>query len=173
MIIDPAPFKDFLRKLQATRDAVRGMEIAEVNRVADRHLARCKKNTDVGDSPYSPQLRLGWERSGAVDTGNGAQAEVYNAVNHAAFYEFGHRQTPGRVIFIEMRPGQSKYGYAAKQVKSGRHAGQWGIFLRLKKSFVKGKFVMTDSEKNAQVELDRAARKIERRIWEGFSGGRT
>ncbi len=48
--------------------------------------------------------------------------------------------------------------------KSGKHKGQWGIWIRLKKPYVKGAFVMTSSEKKVQLELDRAAQRIEASI---------
>ena len=67
-------------------------------------------------------------------------------------------------MFIELRPGVSKYGRAAQMQKSGKHKGQWGIWIRLKKPYVKGAFVMTSSEKKVQLELDRAAQRIEASI---------
>lgn len=136
----------------------------EVNRIADRHLARCKQNTAVGDSPDSPTLRNRWDRSGVRKVAGGFEAEVFNPVEYASHYEFGHRQTPGRVIFIELRSGGQKYGIKARQIKSGPNAGKWGIYLRLKQPYVKGAFVMTDSEKVAQRELDAAARRMDERI---------
>lgn len=71
---------------------------------------------------------------------------------------------PGRIIFIELRPGESVYGYPAREVKSGKFAGQWGVTLRLKKAYVKGAFVMTESEWQAQRELDAAAGRIAKQI---------
>lgn len=136
----------------------------EVNRIADRHLARCKQNTTVGDGPDSPTLRSRWDRSGVRKTAGGFSAEVFNPVEYASHYEYGHRQTPGRVVFIELRSGGQKYGIRARQIKSGPNAGKWGIYLKLKNPYVKGAFIMTDSEKTAQRELDAAALRMEERI---------
>ncbi|MEG0839857.1 MAG: HK97 gp10 family phage protein [Hydrogenoanaerobacterium sp.] len=164
MLLDPQPFREYLRKLSSAHERIKGMSEAAVNRAADRHLARCKKNTAVGTSPYSPTLRLRWDRSNVHFMSNGVFAEVFNPAEYAAYYEYGHRQKPGRLIFIEMRPGETKYGRAAKKTKSGK----WGIYMRLKKSYVKGAFVMTDSEEKAQKELDNAVKRIEAEIRGSF-----
>lgn len=164
MIIDTKPFKEYREKLKRSRELLRPLMEAELNRAAVRHLARCKKGTPVGISPDSPTLRDRWDRSGVRITPDGVIAEVFNPTEYAAFWEFGHRQTPGRIIFIELRPGESVYGYPAREVKSGKFAGQWGVTLRLKKAYVKGAFVMTESEWQAQRELDAAAGRIAKQI---------
>lgn len=168
MLIDPQPYKDFIKRLQKVREAAKAQASAELNTIADRHLSRCKDNTATGSSPYSPTLGPAWDRSGVIETIGGLQAEVFNPKDYASFYELGHRQEPGRLVFIELRPGESKYGYSAQMAKSGKHKGQWGIWIRLKKPYVKGAFVMTDSEKKAQKELDAAARRIEKIIQRGI-----
>lgn len=168
MIIDPEPYKQFVKQLKQVREIAKAQGTAELNSIADRHLARCKDNTATGSSPDSPTLGPAWDRSGVVETIGGLQAEVFNPKDFASFYELGHRQTPGRLVFIELRPGESKYGQAAHLVKSGKHKGQWGIWIRLKKPYVKGAFVMTDSEKKAQKELDVAAQHIEETIRKGL-----
>lgn len=168
MIINPEPYKEYAKKLKRVREAARAQAHMELNNIADRHLARCKDNTATGSSPDSPTLGPAWDRSGVVETIGGLQAEVFNPKDYASYYEYGHRQTPGRLVFIELRPGESKYGQAAQLVKTGKHKGQWGIWIRLKKPYVKGAFVMTDSEKKAQKELESAARRIEETIQKGL-----
>lgn len=164
MLINPAPYEKFTKQLKLAREIAKSQGTVELNAIADRHLARCKDNTATGSSPDSPTLGPAWDRSGVVETIGGLQAKVFNPKDYASHYEFGHRQRPGRLVFIELRPGASKYGQAAELQKSGKHKGQWGIWIRLKKPYVKGAFVMTDSEKKAQKELDRAARHIEETI---------
>lgn len=154
---DVRELRNFARALERReRNGLRQEMAAAVNRAADRHLARCVENTDAGDSPDSPDLRNRWDRSAAVPTAWGAEAEVFNPLEYASYYEYGHRQTPGRIVFAELRPGAVKYGRAARKQKDGR----WGIFLRLRRSFVPGRYVMTRSEERAQEELDRAGRRI-------------
>lgn len=154
----------YIRQLEGLEKELEGAVRQEVNRIADRHLARCKQNTAVGDSPDSPTLRNRWDRSGVRKRAGSLEAEVFNPVEYASHYELGHRQTPGRVVFIELRPGGQKYGIPARKIESGPNAGKWGIYLKLKQPYVKGAFVMTDSEKQAARELDAAARRMEERI---------
>lgn len=161
MLIDPKPYKEYAKKLKRAKEKARAQARIELSSITDRHLARCVDNTATGSSPDSPTLSLAWDRSGVVETAKGLQAEVFNPKDYASHYEYGHRQTPGRLIFIELRPGMSKYGRAAALVKTGKHKGKWGIWLRLKKSYVKGAYVMTDSEKKAQKELDGAALRLQ------------
>lgn len=166
--MDTRPFRQFIGKMKTTQRLLDGETEKQMNRVTDRHLARVKKNTDVGDSPYSPTLRNAWDRSGVHFMSDGVYSEVFNPTEYGPSYEFGHRQTPGRLVFIELAPGQQKYGQAAREIKKGKHQGKWGIYIRLKKPFVKGKFVMTDSETKAQAELDAACRRIEAMIRKGL-----
>jgi hypothetical protein len=166
--LDVRPFREHLYKLKRLQKEIDAEVETQLNRVTDRHFGRVKKNTDPGDSPDSPTLRGRWERSGVHFMSDGVYAEVFNPVEYAAYYEYGHRQTPGRIVFIELKPGQQKYGQAAKEIKRGKYAGKWGIYVRLKKPFVKGRFVMTDSEKRAQPELDAACRRIEAFIRKGL-----
>lgn len=168
MGFDTSELRAFIARLEKAKLDARQLSEREVNWITDRHLARCKQNTSVGPSPYSPTLRDGWGRSAAFRSGGRVLARVFNPVYYASWYEFGHRQTPGRVIFAELKPGKSLYGIPAKKVTSGRHKGKWGVFLRLKQPRVKGQYVMTDSEERAQKELDAAARRIEKKIWEGL-----
>lgn len=160
MIIDSRPFREYIYKMKAAQQGIAGKMEAELNRVTDRHLARCKKNTPVGISPDSPDLRNRWDRSGVHWMANGLYSEAFNTAKHAPYWEFGHRQRPGRLVFIELSPGQSVYGIPAREVKSGKYVGKWGVTIKLVKSYVKGAFVMTDSEQKAQRELDAAAARI-------------
>lgn len=168
MSIDTRELREFIGKLKSAKEAARGIQKRELNRITDRHLARIKRNTPVGLSPDSPTLRDRWDRSGVVESGTEMSTETFNTAHYAPFWEFGHRQKPGRLVFIELSPGQQLYGQAAREVKSGKYAGKWGITIRLKKPFVKGAFVMTDSEAKAQKELDAACRRIEAKIREGL-----
>lgn len=169
MSMDTRELRDFIGKLKSTKAAARGIQKQELSRVTDRHLARIKRNTPVGISPDSPTLRDRWDRSGVVDMGTEMSTETFNTARHAPFYEFGHRQKPGRLVFIELESGRQLYGQAAREIKKGKYAGKWGITIRLKKPFVKGAFVMTDSEAKAQKELDAACRRIEAKISEGLA----
>lgn len=168
MGFDTSELRAFIARLEKAKQDARQLSEQEINRITDRHLARCKKNTSVGPSPYSPTLRDGWSRSVAMRLSGRVLARVFNSVYYALWYEFGHKQTPGRIIFVELKPGKSLYGIPAQKVTSGRHKGKWGIFLRLKQPRVKGQYVMTNSEELAQKELDAAARRIEKKIWEGL-----
>lgn len=164
MIIDTALFKDYINKLKAAEAGISELIKIELNRAADRHLARCKKNTPTGISPDSPSLCDKWDRSGVVQVGNDHLAEVFNSAGYASFWEFGRRQTPERIVFIELLPGQSIYGYPAREVKSGKHAGKWGVTIPLKSPYARGAFVMTGSEQLDRRELDAAASKISKEI---------
>lgn len=163
-LIDPAPFLAYAQKMRSARYAADALMRSELNTATDRHLGRCKKNTPVGVGPDSPTLRDRWDRSGVHGMADGLYSEVFNTAHYAAYWEFGHRQKPGRVIFIELSPGGSVYGRPAVQVKKGKLAGKWGVSLMLKKNYVKGRFVMTDSEKKAKRGLDAAVRRIEASI---------
>lgn len=161
MSLDTVPFREYAGKLKGILSQIEAQQHEALNRVADRHLARCKKNTQVGVSPDSPTLRNAWDRSGVLRVKGGMLAEVFNSARHAPFYEFGHRQTSGRLVFIELRPGAELYGRAAQLIKKGKHTGKWGITVRLKRPYVPGAFVMTESEKKAQQELDAAVKRME------------
>lgn len=141
----------------------------EVNKIADRHLARVVKNTPAGDSPDSPTLKNTWDRSGVITTADGVSAEVFNPTDYASYFEFGHRQKPGRFVFIELTPGAEKYGQRAREITKGKHAGKWGIFVKLKKPFVKGRFVLTDSEEKSKKELEAAANRISKKLKEALT----
>lgn len=135
-----------------------------LNNVTDRHLSRCIKNTDVGDSPDSPTLRNNWDRTPVTKTASGYEADVFNPTEYASFYEYGHRQQVGKIIFIELRPGVRKYGQTSRLQKNGKY----GIFLRLKAPFVKGRYVLTNSETKAEHELRIVAENVLKKFGEGL-----
>lgn len=168
MSLETGAFKSYLHQMKTLLSMLEDYEREAVNKTVDRHLARCKKNTQAGTSPDSPTLRNAWDRSGVLRVQGSFLAEVFNTARYAPYYEFGHRQTPGRLVFVELRPGAELYGKPAKQVKKGRNAGKWGIIIRLKKPYVPGAFVMTDSEKKAQRELDAAVKGLEAIIRKGL-----
>lgn len=167
-LFDPAALRKAIKQFENVRNSTNALMRSELHKITDRHLARCKKNTAVGISSDSPTLRFHWDRSGVHEMADGLYAEVFNNASYASFYEFGHRQKPGRIVFIELSPGGAVYGRPALEVKTGKHKGKWGIFIKLKKSYVKGRFVMTDSEQKVQQELDTAAKRIEKAIEEGL-----
>ena len=166
--IDPKGLKQLRSNLQEVKSFAEALAKEEVNRITDRHLARVVKNTPAGDSPDSPTLKNKWDRSGVINTVDGVAAEVFNPTDYASYFEFGHRQKPGRFVFIELTPGAEKYGQRAREITKGKHAGKWGIFIKLKNSFVKGRFVLTDSEEKANKELEAAAKRISKKIQEAL-----
>jgi len=95
------------------------------NELGARLLAKAIKRTPVDKGT----LRRGWDASigaKAVNTGGGYTVTITNSVEYASYVEFGHRQTPGRYV-----PAIGK---------------------RLKKSWVKGKFMLTISEEELRKE---------------------
>lgn len=166
MKFDTKEIKSLRRNIRGLKVLTRSVLRDEMNGIADRHLARCIKNTDVGDSPDSPTLRNAWDRTPVLSTRAGVKAEVFNPIEYASFYEQGHRQQPGRIVFIELSAGTRKYGQIAKVQKNGKS----GIFIKLVKPYVKGRFVLLSSEKIAQKELDHAAMKIDKIIEEAHNG---
>lgn len=83
------------------------------NEIAIRLLRRIKQKTPVKEGT----LRNGWAIGKITQKGNSYTIEIINPVEHASYVEYGHRQTPGRFV-----PAIGK---------------------RLKKSWVKGRFMMT------------------------------
>lgn len=163
MKFDSSGIKQHLKDIEKLKASIPSLMSDALNKVTDRHLSRVVANTPAGDSPDSPNLRNRWDRSGVVETLDGVTAEVFNTAEYASYFENGHRQTPGRLVFIELTPGAKKYGQVAKE-----HKGKWGIFIRLKKPFVKGKFVLLNSEKQSQEELNIFADLIFKKIKEGL-----
>ena len=71
-------------------------------------------------------LRRNWTVSDVRKNGSNYEIEVSNSTEYASYVEYGHRQTPGRYV-----PAIGK---------------------RLKKSWVKGKFMLTISEEELRKE---------------------
>ena len=71
-------------------------------------------------------LRRNWTVSDVRKNGGNYEIEVLNSTEYASYVEYGHRQTPGRYV-----PAIGK---------------------RLKKSWVKGKFMLTISEEELRKE---------------------
>lgn len=165
---DTRGLKDLKNNLKQLTSYTETLAKEEVNKITDRHLARVVRNTPAGDSPDSPNLKNRWDRSTVITAANEVSAEVFNPTEYASYFEFGHRQTPGRIVFIELTKGAEKYGQKAREIKKGVHSGKWGIFIRLKQPFVKGRFVLTDSEEKAKRELEAAAKRISNKIKEAF-----
>lgn len=162
---DTGDLEEHLKKLKKARQMVGRETRRWLNTITDRHISRCVANTPVGDSPDSPSLRNRWDRSGVVKIGDAVNAEVFNPLEYASYFEYGHRQTPGRLVFIELTPGARKYGQVARKMKNGK----WGIFIRLKKPYVQGRYVLTNSETIAQRELNYAAIWVLRKVKEALS----
>lgn len=168
MRFDTKGLKELKDNLKQASSYAESLAKDEVNKITDRHLARVVKNTPAGDSPDSPNLKNRWDRSGVIASSSGVSAEVFNPTEYASYFEFGHRQTVGKYIFIELTQGAKKYGQKAKEIKKGKYAGKWGIFVKLKKPFVKGRFVLTDSEEKSKKELEAAAKRISKKIEEAL-----
>lgn len=156
---DTSQLKRHMEQLRKAKRMLDQQFPAALNEVTDRHLARTIENTDVGESPSSPSLRNRWDRSGVFRVARTYTAEVFNPLEYASYYEYGHRQKPGRLVFIELRPGTRRYGQIAKAYK-----GKYGIFVRLKAPFVKGRFPLTNSEEKAQQELDQAVKDFRKQL---------
>ena len=138
-------FRDELNRLQSSDVFVE--ECAK--ELAARLLSMVVKRTPVGDysdtydleddgekkflvmsDKQGGTLRRGWTAGEIRKEGNNYVIEVFNDVAYASYVEYGHRQTPGRYV-----PAIGK---------------------KLKKSWVKGHFMMTISEQ----ELEKIAPKI-------------
>lgn len=83
-------------------------------------------------------LRRGWTTEPLIRSGTQHMINVINPVSYASYVEYGHRQEPGRYV-----PA---------------------IDRKLKKNFVRGQFMLTDSEK----EMNRRAPQIVQRKLDEF-----
>ena len=89
-------------------------------------------------------LRRGWTVGEVSKIGNTYQIEVINPVIYASYVEFGHRQTPGRYV-----PA---------------------LGVKLKKSWVEGKFMLTISESELKREAPAVIeRRIQKKLGEYFA----
>lgn len=146
--VDFSQFTDFQRKLQRLENASLN-EFCEqcAKELAARLMRKVIKRTPVGeydDGRIGGTLRRGWtggtentSQQGNVvgakgyinslainKTGNVYEVEISNPVEYASYVEFGHRQTPGRYV-----PALGK---------------------KLKAGWVRGKFMLTISEKEIE-----------------------
>lgn len=127
--------------------------------LAQRLLAKVTKRTPVGVYPplyaepvkgYEPaqkggELRRSWDIASIIKTGNVYEIIVYNSKFYASYVEFGHRQEPGR--FVPQ------------------------IGLKLKKSWVKGRFMLTISEQELQSQSPKIIQnKLKKYLVENFNG---
>ncbi len=109
-------------------------------RVLKTKTVSYKKDGKTISKTYGGQggtLRKNWTVSDVRKNGENYEIEVSNSTEYASYVEFGHRQTPGRFV-----PAIGK---------------------RLKKSWVKGKFMLTISENELQKQ---APAVIEKKITE-------
>lgn len=107
--------------------------IDTIKELAARLLRKVIKRTPSDTG----NLRRNWAVSDVRKNGENYEIEVSNSTEYASYVEFGHRQTPGRFV-----PAIGK---------------------RLKKSWVKGKFMLTISESELQKQ---APTVIEKKITE-------
>ena len=89
-------------------------------------------------------LRRGWTVGNVTKVGDTFKIEVINPVIYASYVEFGHRQKPGRYV-----PA---------------------LGVKLKKSWVEGKFMLTISESDLEREAPAIIeRKIKQKLGECFA----
>nr|DAL93839.1 MAG TPA: type I neck protein [Caudoviricetes sp.] len=113
--------KKLADNVQALNDGVANEFTKDIaNEIAMRLLRRIKQKTPVKEGT----LRNGWAIGQITQKGNSYTIEIINPVEYASYVEYGHRQTPGRFV-----PAIGK---------------------KLKKSWVKGRFMMTLSFKEIE-----------------------
>ena len=93
--------------------------------IAERLLRKTIQKTPVDTG----ELRRSWTVGTVEKRGDLYYIEVINPLEYAQYVEYGHRQTPGRYV-----PAIGK---------------------RLKKSWVQGKFMLTLSENEIQIDMDK------------------
>lgn len=126
--------KKLADNVQALNDGVANEFTKDIaNEIAMRLLRRIKQKTPVKEGT----LRNGWAIGQITQKGNSYTIEIINPVEYASYVEYGHRQTPGRFV-----PAIGK---------------------KLKKSWVKGRFMMTISIKEME-ELTPSI--VTARVWE-------
>ena len=120
--------------VQALNDGVANEFTKEVaNEIAARLLRRIKQKTPVKEGT----LRGGWAIGQITQKGNSYTIEIINPIEYASYVEFGHRQTPGRFV-----PAIGK---------------------KLKKSWVKGRFMMTLSINEIEMQTPSI---VTAKVWE-------
>ena len=125
--------KEFQKIIEEMEKEKEQLMIDTVKELAARLLRKVIKRTPSDTG----NLRRNWVVSDVKKNGENYEIEVSNSTEYASYVEFGHRQTPGRFV-----PAIGK---------------------RLKKSWVKGKFMLTISESELQKQ---APAVIEKKITE-------
>ena len=108
--------KEFQKIIEEMEKEKEQLMIDTIKELAARLLRKVIKRTPSDTG----NLRRNWAVSDVRKNGGNYEIEVSNSTEYASYVEFGHRQTPGRFV-----PAIGK---------------------RLKKSWVKGKFMLTISE---------------------------
>ena len=108
--------KEFQKIIEEMEKEKEQLMIDTIKELAARLLRKVIKRTPSDTG----NLRRNWTVSDVRKNGENYEIEVSNSAEYASYVEFGHRQTPGRFV-----PAIGK---------------------RLKKSWVKGKFMLTISE---------------------------
>ena len=125
--------KEFKKIIEEMEKEKEQLMIDTIKELAARLLRKVIKRTPSDTG----NLRRNWAVSDVRKNGETYEIEVSNSAEYASYVEFGHRQTPGRFV-----PAIGK---------------------RLKKSWVKGKFMLTISENELQKQ---APAVIEKKITE-------
>lgn len=125
--------KEFQKIIEEMEKEKEQLMIDTIKELAARLLRKVIKRTPSDTG----NLRRNWVVSDVRKNGENYEIEVSNSTEYASYVEFGHRQTPGRFV-----PAIGK---------------------RLKKSWVKGKFMLTISENELQKQ---APAVIEKKITE-------
>ena len=125
--------KEFQKIIEEMEKENEQLMIDTIKELAARLLRKVIKRTPSDTG----NLRRNWTVSDVRKNGENYEIEVSNSAEYASYVEFGHRQTPGRFV-----PAIGK---------------------RLKKSWVKGKFMLTISESELQKQ---APAVIEKKITE-------
>ena len=125
--------KEFKKIIEEMEKEKEQLMIDTIKELAARLLRKVIKRTPSDTG----NLRRNWTVSDVRKNGENYEIEVSNSTEYASYVEFGHRQTPGRFV-----PAIGK---------------------RLKKSWVKGKFMLTISENELQKQ---APAVIEKKITE-------
>lgn len=125
--------KEFKKIIEEMEKEKEQLMIDTIKELAARLLRKVIKRTPSDTG----NLRRNWTVSDVRKNGENYEIEVSNSAEYASYVEFGHRQTPGRFVPV--------------------------IGKRLKKSWVKGKFMLTISENELQKQ---APAVIEKKITE-------
>ena len=125
--------KEFQKIIEEMEKEKEQLMVDTIKELAARLLRKVIKRTPSDTG----NLRRNWTVSDVRKNGGNYEIEVSNSTEYASYVEFGHRQTPGRFV-----PAIGK---------------------RLKKSWVKGKFMLTVSESELQKQ---APAVIEKKITE-------